>query len=152
MWPWTTNPGQFFEMETYTSSKSYCPIVRMGQYLAEIQLFVNLEYEGAIKSKYLCNLWLVLWSRVTYFIMKCIPVIAKLNLLNINITADLVLSYFKVLLVTFNCILKSIYKYNKMKVTINVTISKNSIYHICWFFDSEMWDVDSRKSSALLSV
>ncbi len=46
MWPWTTKQGEFFEMEIYTSSKSYCPIM-IGQYLAEIQLFENLEYEGA---------------------------------------------------------------------------------------------------------
>ncbi len=37
--------GQFFKIEIYASSE-------IGQYLAEIQLFENLESEGAKKSKY----------------------------------------------------------------------------------------------------
>ncbi len=49
----------FLEIETYTSSESWInklPIdvwyIRSGQYLAEMQLFENLESEGAKKSKY----------------------------------------------------------------------------------------------------
>ncbi len=48
----------FFEIEIYTSSESWINklsiyvFVRIGQYLAEIQLFENLESEGAKKSKY----------------------------------------------------------------------------------------------------
>ncbi len=45
---------QFFEIEIYTSSESWIKklsigvwFVRIGQYLAEIQLFENLESEGA---------------------------------------------------------------------------------------------------------
>ncbi len=51
--------GQFFEIEMYTSSESWINnisidvwFVMIGQYLAEIQLFENLESEGAKKSKY----------------------------------------------------------------------------------------------------
>ncbi len=50
---------QFFEIEIYTSSESWVNnlsidvwFVRIGQYLAEIQLFENLESERAKKSKY----------------------------------------------------------------------------------------------------
>ncbi len=50
---------QFFEIEIYTSSESWINnlsidvwFVMIGRYLAEIQLFVNLESEGAKKSKY----------------------------------------------------------------------------------------------------
>ncbi len=50
---------QFFEIEIYTSSESWINklsidvwFVRIGQYLAEIQLFENLESEGAKKFKY----------------------------------------------------------------------------------------------------
>ncbi len=46
----TSNKGQFFEIEIYTSSESWINklsiavwFVMMGQYLAEIQLFENLE-------------------------------------------------------------------------------------------------------------
>ncbi len=49
----------FFKIEIYTSSESWINdisidgwFVMIGQYLAEIQLFVNLESEGAKKSKY----------------------------------------------------------------------------------------------------
>ncbi len=51
--------GQFFEIEIYASSESWINnlsidvwFVMIGQYLSEIQLFVNLESEGAKKSKY----------------------------------------------------------------------------------------------------
>ncbi len=60
MWP--TKPVlrvSFFKIEIYTSSESRINnlsidvwFVRIGQYLAEIQLFENLESEGAKKSKY----------------------------------------------------------------------------------------------------
>ncbi len=50
---------QFFNIEIYTFSESwineisiYVWFVMIGQYLADIQLFENLESEGAIKSKY----------------------------------------------------------------------------------------------------
>ncbi len=50
---------QFFEIVLYTSSESwinklsiYVWFVRIGQYSAEIQIFENLESEGAKKSKY----------------------------------------------------------------------------------------------------
>ncbi len=46
-----SHKGQFFEIEIYTSSESwintlsiYVWFVRLGQYLAEIQLFEYLEY------------------------------------------------------------------------------------------------------------
>ncbi len=55
----TSHKGQFGEIEMYTSSESWISnisidvwFVMIGQYLAEIQLFVNLESEGAKKSKY----------------------------------------------------------------------------------------------------
>ncbi len=51
--------GKFVEIEIYTSSESRINklsidvwFVRKGQYLAEMQLFENLESEGAKKSKY----------------------------------------------------------------------------------------------------
>ncbi len=45
--------SKFFETEIYTSSESWInKLVMIGQYLAEIQLFENLESEGAKKSKY----------------------------------------------------------------------------------------------------
>ncbi len=56
----TRNKGKFSEIEIYTSSESYKIIinklsidvwfVRIGQYLADIQLFENLESEGAKKK------------------------------------------------------------------------------------------------------
>ncbi len=54
-----SHKGQLFETEIYTSSESWINnlsidvwFVMIGQYLAEIQLFDNLESEGAKKSKY----------------------------------------------------------------------------------------------------
>ncbi len=62
MWLWSTKPVirvNFCEIEIYASSESWINnlsidvwFVMIGQYLAEIQLFVNLESEGAKKSKY----------------------------------------------------------------------------------------------------
>ncbi len=53
----TSHKGQFFEIEMYTSSESWINnlsidvwFVMIAQYLAEIQLFENLESEGAKKS------------------------------------------------------------------------------------------------------
>ncbi len=49
----TSHKGTFFEIEIYTSSESWINklyidvFVRIGQYLAEIQLIGNLESEGA---------------------------------------------------------------------------------------------------------
>ncbi len=57
----TSHKGTFFEIEIYTSFESWINklsidvfhwFVRIGLYLAEIQLFENLESEGAKKSKY----------------------------------------------------------------------------------------------------
>ncbi len=55
----TSHKGQLFEIEIYKSSESWINnlsidvwFVRIGQYLAEIQLFEYLESEGAKKSKY----------------------------------------------------------------------------------------------------
>ncbi len=52
----TNHKGQVFEIEMYTSSESWLNkrsidvwFVMIGQYLAEIQLFENLEFEGAKK-------------------------------------------------------------------------------------------------------
>ncbi len=54
----TSREGQFFEIEIYTSSESWInkPSIdawfvrnRIGQYLAKIQLFENLESEVAKK-------------------------------------------------------------------------------------------------------
>ncbi len=54
-----SHKGQFSKIEIYTSSESWINnifidvwFVMIGWYLAEIQLFVNLESEGAKKSKY----------------------------------------------------------------------------------------------------
>ncbi len=54
---------QFFEIKMYTSSESWINklsigawFVQIGQYLAEIQLFKNLESEGAKQSKSLLKL------------------------------------------------------------------------------------------------
>ncbi len=53
----TSHESQFFEIEIYASSESWINnlsidvwFVMIGQYLAEIQLFENLESEGAKKS------------------------------------------------------------------------------------------------------
>ncbi len=50
----TSHKGQFFEIEIYTSSERWLNKLsidvwfdRIGQYLAEIQLYENLESEGA---------------------------------------------------------------------------------------------------------
>jgi len=50
----TSQKGQFFEIEIYTSSESWINklSIDIGHYLVEIQLFENLESEGAKKSKY----------------------------------------------------------------------------------------------------
>ncbi len=49
----TSHKGQFFDIEIYASSESWINRTFMffmiGQYLAEIQLFENLESEGAKK-------------------------------------------------------------------------------------------------------
>ncbi len=49
--------GQFFEIEIHTSSESWINNIsidawfgRIGQYLAEMQLFENLESEGTKKN------------------------------------------------------------------------------------------------------
>ncbi len=49
----TSHKGTFFQIEIYTSPESWINklsidvwFVRIGQYLAEIQLFENLESEG----------------------------------------------------------------------------------------------------------
>ncbi len=59
MWPWTKKLDRFFEIEIYKSYESWINklsidvwFVSIGQYLVEIQLFENLESEGAKKSKY----------------------------------------------------------------------------------------------------
>ncbi len=55
----TIHKRQFCEIEISTSPESWINnisidvwFVMIGQYLAEIQLFENLESEGAKKSKY----------------------------------------------------------------------------------------------------
>ncbi len=57
--PGPQNKGTFFEIKIYTLYESWINklsidvwFVMIGQYLAEIQLFENLESEGAKKSKY----------------------------------------------------------------------------------------------------
>ncbi len=54
----TSHKGKFFEIEIYTSRESGINklsidvwFVMIGQYLTEIQLFENLESEGAKKIK-----------------------------------------------------------------------------------------------------
>ncbi len=49
----TSHKGKFFKIEIYTLMLSIDVwFVMTGQYLAKIQLFENLESEGAKKSKY----------------------------------------------------------------------------------------------------
>ncbi len=50
MWPWTTKP--VIRVNRIDKLSMDVWFVRIGQYLAEIQLFENLESEGAKKSKY----------------------------------------------------------------------------------------------------
>ncbi len=55
MWPWVMRDS-FFEIEMYTSSESWINKLSIDVWfvmIAEIQLFENLESEGAKKSKYL---------------------------------------------------------------------------------------------------
>ncbi len=59
MWPWTTNPDimSFYSINELINGWIYnistdVWFVMLGQYLAEMQLFENLESEGAKKSKY----------------------------------------------------------------------------------------------------
>ncbi len=54
--------SQFFEIKIYTSFESWINyisveewLIMIGRYLAEIQLFVNLESEVQTKSKYCEN-------------------------------------------------------------------------------------------------
>ncbi len=63
----TNHKGHFFFIQIYTSSESWANnisidvwFVQIGQYLAEIQLFENLESEGATKSKYWENMQCIL--------------------------------------------------------------------------------------------
>ncbi len=58
--PQTSHKGHFLKTEIYISSEIWINklfigiwFVRIGQYLAEIQLFENLESEGAKKNKIL---------------------------------------------------------------------------------------------------
>ncbi len=53
----TSHKGTFFEIEIYTAYESWINkrsidvgYIRIGQYFAEIQLFENLESEGAKKN------------------------------------------------------------------------------------------------------
>ncbi len=48
----TSHKGQFFDIEIYTSSEAFIDVwfVMIGQYLAEIQLWENLESESAKKN------------------------------------------------------------------------------------------------------
>ncbi len=53
----TSHKGQLFEIEIYTTSESWIvfPLIysfMIGQHLAEIQLFENLESEGAKNITY----------------------------------------------------------------------------------------------------
>ncbi len=55
----TSHKGQFFDIDIHRLSESWINkisidvwFVMIGQYLADIQLFENLESEGANKSKY----------------------------------------------------------------------------------------------------
>ncbi len=55
----TSHKGTFLKIKIYTTPESWINklsidvwFVRIGQYLAEIQLFEYLESEGAKKSKY----------------------------------------------------------------------------------------------------
>ncbi len=52
MWPWTTKPVAVIFLKEINKLSTDAWFVRIGQYLAEIQLFENLESEGAKKSKY----------------------------------------------------------------------------------------------------
>ncbi len=61
MWPWATKPiirVHFWFVYIIRKQKKYILLsidvwfVRIGQYLAEMQLFENLGSEGAKKSKY----------------------------------------------------------------------------------------------------
>ncbi len=53
MWPWTTKPVIRVNFQKLINKLSIDAwFVRIGQYVAEIQLFENLESEGAKKSKY----------------------------------------------------------------------------------------------------
>ncbi len=58
MWPWTTEPviriRVIVLIECWINKLSIDVwFVRIGQYLAEMQLFENLEFEGAKKSRIL---------------------------------------------------------------------------------------------------
>ncbi len=53
MWPWTTKPVIRVLFFRINNLSVYVWFVSIGQYLAEIQLFENLESEGAKKSKHL---------------------------------------------------------------------------------------------------
>ncbi len=63
--PKTSLKSQFLQIEMYTTSETWINkrsidvwFVRIGQYLAEIQLFENLESDGAKKKeKKLIHLW-----------------------------------------------------------------------------------------------
>ncbi len=56
MWPWTSktsHKGQFWNVHISLNKLSIDVwFVMIGQYLVEIQLYENLESEGAKKSKY----------------------------------------------------------------------------------------------------
>ncbi len=49
----TSHKGQFFEIEIYTSSESWINKLSIDVCLVEIQLFENLESEGAKQIKIL---------------------------------------------------------------------------------------------------
>ncbi len=53
MWPWTTKPVLSLNLIFYWINKLSIDLrfVRIGPYLAEIQLFEHLESEGAKKKK-----------------------------------------------------------------------------------------------------
>ncbi len=64
----TSHKGQFFEIEIYTSSERWLNKLsidvwfdRIGQYLAEIQLYENLESEGAKHF---------FWEKITFKVVQ----------------------------------------------------------------------------------
>ncbi len=51
MWPWTTKPVLCVLNKTKNKRSNDVWFVRIGQYLAEIQLIENLESEGTKKNQ-----------------------------------------------------------------------------------------------------
>ncbi len=88
LWPWTTKPVIsifFWYWDLYIKLSIDVWFVRIGQYLAKIQLFENLESEGAKKNNKKNNLNI---EKIAFKVVQ-IKSLAKLSMANHKLSFDI---------------------------------------------------------------